>query len=221
MAITIDVKKAIYHENDLLADEIRKDLASRGIFMINILGGAGAGKTTTLLNLIPRIPEKSYVIEGDLESDIDTATLKKMGVTAYQINTHGECHLNAPIMKSALPNIDFSKKGILFVENIGNLVCPAEFVIGEEIKLLIVSVPEGSDKPYKYPLPFSLAGAIILTKADLLPYIPFDMDFFMKGIRALNPHAPVFKVSAVTKEGFDEAARWIHTVSTREENRTH
>jgi hydrogenase nickel incorporation protein HypB len=210
MTRTISIKEAIYEENDAKAKEIRDSLAAKGIFTINILGGAGAGKTTTLINIIKRLEGiKPYVIEGDIESDIDTQTLRKFGVDAFQINTGGNCHLNAPMMEAILPQIDLSTKGILFIENIGNLVCPAEFVIGEDLKILVCSVPEGSDKPYKYPTAFRKAAAIILTKKDLLPYIPFDLEYFEKGVRALNPDAPIFIVSGMNGEGFDKAAEWI------------
>jgi hydrogenase nickel incorporation protein HypB len=210
MTRTISIKEAIYEENDAKAKEIRDSLAAKGIFTINILGGAGAGKTTTLINIIKRLEGiKPYVIEGDIESDIDTQTLRAFGVDAFQINTGGNCHLNAPMMEAILPQIDLSTKGILFIENIGNLVCPAEFVIGEDLKILVCSVPEGSDKPYKYPTAFQKAAAIILTKKDLLPYIPFDLEYFEKGVRALNPDAPIFIVSGMNGEGFDKAAEWI------------
>jgi hydrogenase nickel incorporation protein HypB len=209
MTRTLDIKQAVYLENDELARKIRNDLSARGIYTVNILGGAGAGKTSTLINIIKRISVKSYVIEGDIESDIDTKTLRMMGVEAFQINTGGNCHLNAPMIEAILPKMNLDRKGFLFIENIGNLVCPAEFVIGEDIKILICSVPEGSDKPYKYPAAFQKAGAVILNKMDLLPHIPFDMEFFDKGVRALTD-APVFRVSCATGEGFDELTNWIN-----------
>jgi hydrogenase nickel incorporation protein HypB len=149
------------------------------------------------------------VIEGDIESDIDTQKLRSLGVEAYQINTGGDCHLNAPMMRAILPKLDLSGGGALFIENIGNLVCPAEFVIGEDIKLLVCSVPEGADKPYKYPTVFVRASAVLLNKMDLLPYVPFDLDYFEAGLRALNPDAPLFKVSSLKNEGFAEPAAWI------------
>ena len=212
MKRTIDIKQAIYSENDIHAETIRKGLAEKGIFTVNILGGAGAGKTSTLINLIKRIQKKSYVIEGDIESDIDTRTLRGLEVDAFQINTNGNCHLNAPMIESILPQMSFPEKGVLFIENIGNLVCPAEFVIGEDVKFLICSIPEGSDKPYKYPVAFQKAGAIIVTKKDLLPYIPFDIEFFEKGVRALNKDAPIFYTSSVTGQGFDELSSWLDSL---------
>ena len=179
MSTKLTIQQAVYSENDARAQKIHTRLSGMGIFTINILGGAGAGKTSALIQILTRIPDiKSYVIEGDIQSDIDTKILRGLGVDAYQINTGGDCHLNAPMMEGILPRMSLNYKGILFVENIGNLVCPAEFVIGEDIKILICSVPEGSDKPYKYPTAFQKASAIILTKCDLEPYISFDYPFF-------------------------------------------
>ena len=179
MPKTIEIKQAVYSENDAHAGKIRERLSSLGIFTVNVLGGAGAGKTTTLTQIIRRLEGiHVYVIEGDIQSDIDTQTLRSLGVDAYQINTGGDCHLNAPMMDGMLSRMDLCRKGILFVENIGNLVCPAEFVIGEDIKMLVCSCPEGSDKPYKYPSAFQKASAVILTKSDLEPYTSFDYSFF-------------------------------------------
>ena len=179
------------------------------------MGAPGAGKTTSLENLIRALPVKSYVIEGDIESDIDTERLKKQGISATQINTFGACHLDAPLMHNAVHNMKMDEGGILFIENVGNLVCPAEFSIGEHIKMLIVSVTDGSDKPYKYPLAFEKADMILLNKVDLLPYLDFDEAFFMEGVRHLNKDAPVFKVCGKTGEGYDAAAEWLIKISKK------
>jgi hydrogenase nickel incorporation protein HypB len=214
MSKIIDIKQAVYSENDAHAAKIHTRLSDLGIFTVNILGGAGAGKTTSLISIIKNLSGiKPYVIEGDIESDIDTQTLRDLGVEAYQINTGGDCHLNAPMMEAILDRMQLKTKGILFVENIGNLVCPAEFVIGEDIKLLICSYPEGSDKPYKYPTAFQKASAIILTKSDLAPYINFDFGFFEKGVRALNPDVPIFRTSGTTGEGFDCVSAWLQNAA--------
>jgi hydrogenase nickel incorporation protein HypB len=132
-----------------------------------------------------------------------------MGVEAIQINTHGACHLDSPMLNDALEKLSFKEGGILFIENVGNLVCPAEFVIGEHVKMLICSVTEGSDKPYKYPLAFEKADIIILNKCDLKPYLDFNSDFFYTGVRNLNKNAPVFEVSGKTGEGFEDVAKWL------------
>ncbi len=206
----IDLMANIHDENNHIAAHVNEDLTEQGVYVINVMGAPGVGKTTTLKNIIENLKGmKPYVIEGDIESDIDTKNLRAIGIDTYQINTFGACHLDAPLIHNMVRNMKFDEKGILFIENIGNLVCPAEFSIGEHSKLLISSVTEGSDKPYKYPLAFEKASIILLNKIDLIPYLDFDEDFFMKGVRALNPNVPVFKVSGKTGEGFAEAAAWI------------
>ena len=209
----IEVLEDIYAENDRISSIINKEFDNKGIFGVNVLGSPGSGKTTTLIQLIKRMPDvKCYVVEGDIESDIDTVALRKLGVDATQINTGGACHLDAVMIQNSVDHFELKNDGILFIENIGNLVCTAEFNIGEHIKMIIASVAEGSDKPYKYPLIFENADVILLNKVDLMTYIDFDEGFFLKGIRALNPNAPVFNVSGKTGEGFDEAAKWLETI---------
>lgn len=206
----VEVMENIYSENDRISDSIQKKLSDRGIYSINVLGAPGTGKTSCLINIIKGLTGiKSYVIEGDIESDIDTIKLSELGIETVQINTGGACHLDGILIENTLEKLDLSQKGILYIENIGNLVCPAEFNIGENIKLLISAVTEGSDKPYKYPLAFEKSSIILLNKTDLMPYIDFDLDYFEKGIRALNPEAPIFKVSSKTGEGFKEVCEWI------------
>ena len=205
----IEVMQSVYDKNDEVASQINASLTKSGIYAINDMGAPGAGKTTSLINIIKRLEKVTpYVIEGDIEADFDTKTLQALGVNAIQINTGGACHLDSPLIGNAVDELKLSN-GVLFIENIGNLVCPAEFMIGEHAKMLISTVTEGSDKPYKYPLAFEKADIIILNKCDLLPYIDFDEDFFMKGVRAQNKTAPVIKVSGKTGEGFEEVAAWI------------
>ena len=220
---TIDVKEHIHGENDRIADHVNHDLTHRGVFAVNEMGAPGIGKTTVLLRLIERLKDfRPFVIEGDIESDLDTQLLRERGIPAYQINTFGACHLDAPLIHNAVQNIDFgaginsgagTPRAILFIENVGNLVCPAEFKIGEHMKLLVCSVTEGSDKPYKYPLAFREADLVLLNKIDLCPYLDFDEDFFMRGFRALNKTAPLIKVSGKSGEGFDEAAKAIERMA--------
>ncbi|MEA4922525.1 MAG: hydrogenase nickel incorporation protein HypB [Eubacteriaceae bacterium] len=206
----VDVMEGIMDENDHIAEHVSEHMAAHGILVVNEMGAPGVGKTTTLKNIFKRLDGvKPYVIEGDIESDLDTQDLKEMGIDTHQINTFGSCHLDAPMIDHMVDHMEFDGKGILFIENIGNLVCPAEFSIGEHVKMLISTVTEGSDKPYKYPLAFEKADIIILNKTDLIPYLDFDEDFFMKGVRALNSDVPVFKVSGKTGEGFDEVADWL------------
>lgn len=206
----IDIMEGILDENDHIAQHIKEHLGSHGILVVNQMGAPGVGKTTTLKNIISRLKGlKPYVIEGDIESDIDTVDLRNLGIDAYQINTFGACHLDAPMIDHMVDHMAFDAPGILFIENVGNLVCPAEFAIGEHVKMLISTVTEGSDKPYKYPLAFEKADIIILNKTDLIPYLNFDEEFFMRGIRALNPSVPVFKVSGTTGEGFEAVVAWL------------
>ena len=205
----IEIMQSVYDKNDQVASQINASLTNKGIYAINVMGAPGAGKTTSLIQMIKRLTDvTSYVIEGDIEADFDTKTLQSLGVKAIQINTGGACHLDSPLIGEAVDELNISD-GVLFIENIGNLVCPAEFMIGEHAKMLISTVTEGSDKPYKYPLAFEKADLILLNKCDLLPYIDFDEDFFMKGVRALNQTAPVIKVSGKTEEGYEKVVEWI------------
>ena len=210
----INVMENVMDENDHIAEHIKEHMTAHGILVVNEMGAPGVGKTTTLKNIIKNLKTtKPFVVEGDIESDIDTQHLNSLGISAYQINTFGACHLDAPMIDHQIDKIDFDledkQRGMLFIENIGNLVCPAEFSIGEHVLMLVSTVTEGSDKPYKYPLAFEKADIIILNKMDLIPYLDFDEEFFMKGVRALNKTAPVFKVSGKTGEGYAEVAAWL------------
>jgi hydrogenase nickel incorporation protein HypB len=207
----IEIMESVYDKNDAVAAHINSQLTKSGIYAINVMGAPGAGKTTSLIQIVKRLKEVTpYVIEGDIEADFDTKTLQALGVKAFQINTGGACHLDSPLIGDAVEKMQIGK-GVLFIENIGNLVCPAEFMIGEHAKMLISTVTEGSDKPYKYPLAFEKADIIVLNKCDLLPYLDFDEEFFMKGVRALNPDVPVFKVSSRQNAGFEEVIAWVKT----------
>lgn len=205
----IDVMEGVLDENDHIAEHVNHHMTHHGVLVVNEMGAPGVGKTTTIKNIIKHLEVKPYVIEGDIESDIDTIALNELGVETHQINTHGACHLDAPLIEHATEHIAFNEPGVLFIENIGNLVCPAEFTIGEHVMMLVSTVTEGSDKPYKYPLAFEKADIILLNKVDLIPYLDFDEEFYMKGIRALNKDVPVFKVSGKTGEGFKEVAQWL------------
>ncbi|MDD3141354.1 MAG: hydrogenase nickel incorporation protein HypB [Lachnospiraceae bacterium] len=206
----IKIMQSVYDKNDEVAAAINASLTQKGIYAINVMGAPGAGKTSTLIQIIKRLNKEitPFVIEGDIEADIDTKVLLSLGVRTIQINTGGACHLDSPLIGKAVEELQV-EPGVLFIENIGNLVCPAEFQIGEHAKMLISTVTEGSDKPYKYPLAFEKADVIVLNKCDLLPYLEFDEAYFMKGVRALNQKAPVFKVSCKNEEGFEEIILWI------------
>lgn len=209
MTKKIEVIENILDENDRIAAETQKKLDARGVFCINVMGAPGVGKTSVMKRIAERAAFKPTVIEGDIESDLDTAALNALGITTVQINTHGACHLDAPSIQTALQDVEGLQDGVLFIENIGNLVCPAEFNIGEHAKMLIVSTTDGSDKPYKYPLAFEKADLIVLNKNDLTPYLDFDYDFFLKGVLLQNKGATVIRVSAKTGEGFDDVVAWI------------
>lgn len=209
MTKKIEVVENILDENDRIAESTKAALSSNGIFCINVMGAPGVGKTSTIKKIAERAEFTPYVIEGDIESELDTVTLNELGIKTVQINTHGSCHLDAPSIQSAVSEVKDLRDGVLFIENIGNLVCPAEFNIGEHAKMLIVSTTDGSDKPYKYPLAFEKADLIVLNKNDLMPYLDFDYDFFMKGVMAQNKNATVIRVSATTGDGFDEVVKWI------------
>ena len=204
----IEIMKSVYSKNEEVARKVNDDMTARGVFVINVMGAPGVGKTSALIRLIPKLRRPSAVIEGDIESDIDTKKLSSLGIQTTQINTGGACHLDSPLIEAAARKLKLNT-GFLFIENIGNLVCPAEFLIGEHIKLLISSVTEGSDKPYKYPLAFEKADIILINKYDLLEHVDFDGDYFETGVRKLNLKAPIFKVSAKEDGGFNEVAEWI------------
>jgi hydrogenase nickel incorporation protein HypB len=206
----IELKRAIYEENDALAREIHESLRARGVFAVNILGSPGAGKTSLIAALAAALaPDRLAVIEGDVASDIDTVALRKLGIDAYQIETGGDCHLNAPMIRSILAEMEIADDSWLFIENIGNLICPAEFVIGEDLKITVASAAEGSDKPYKYPAVFARSAAIVLTKGDLAAAVGFDEAYFRAGLASVAPNAPVFPLNGRTREGAGELAAWL------------
>lgn len=212
MGISVELKRAIYAENDARAAAINASLRGRGVFTVNVLGGPGAGKTSLISRLAERLTaagERLSVIEGDIASDLDTRTLRGLGVEAYQIETGGDCHLNAPMIEAILGRMEVRDGSWLLIENIGNLVCPAEFVIGEDIKLVVASAAEGSDKPYKYPLAFSRSAACVLSKIDLAEAVGFDEAFFRAGLAGSAPNLPLFPVNGKTGQGVDGLLAWL------------
>ena len=211
----IKVFRDIMGANSQLAEENRKLFKDGKITAVNVMASPGAGKTSIILKVIDALKgEKGVgVIEGDIASSIDAEKIEKLGIPVVQINTGGGCHLDANMIKVVMEDFKLKDGSILFIENVGNLVCPSAFDLGETLKLVIASVPEGHDKPYKYTSMFEAADVIILNKVDLAPYIDFDMDSFYKGVRALNEKAPVFEVSCKTGEGFDEFLKWLKNVS--------
>ena len=198
--------KNISANNDLFAEKNRKYCNEHNIKLINIMASPGAGKTSTIKKILEQInvPKDSIgIIEGDIASAIDAEDLEELGYNTIQINTGGGCHLSAHSIGEALQSLQIDC-GVVFIENVGNLICPSAFDLGENLKLLIASVPEGSDKPFKYISMFEYVDIIVLNKWDLAPYIDFDYEEFEKGVRAVNDKAPIIKLSCKTCEGIDE-----------------
>ena len=207
----IKVLKNILGANDQIAAKNRELMASHKVFAVNVMASPGAGKTSVVLQTIKALKSevKIGVIEGDIASSIDAETVAKEGVPVVQINTGGECHLEAFQIQNALNNMPLADIDLLLIENVGNLVCPAEFSIGEDLKVLIASVPEGDDKPFKYPLMFNTVDVIVLNKIDLLPYVKFDVKGFTKTVKNINANVEIFKVSCTTGEGVQAWAKWL------------
>lgn len=207
----IKVLKNILDANDQMALQNRKLLASKKIMMINVWASPGAGKTTTMLRTAEALKEKARmaVIEGDVASSIDTVKLTESGVTAIQINTDGGCHLDAGMVNMALQNLPLDELDVIFIENVGNLICPGEFDLGEYKRIIISSTPEGEDKPHKYPLMFTIADACIVNKIDLIPYVNFDIDNFTRTVRGMNGSIQIFKISSINGNGVDKWADWV------------
>jgi hydrogenase nickel incorporation protein HypB len=179
--------------------------------MINVWASPGAGKTTTMLRTAEALKEKARmaVIEGDVASSIDTVKLTESGVTAIQINTDGGCHLDAGMVNMALQNLPLDELDVIFIENVGNLICPGEFDLGEYKRIIISSTPEGEDKPHKYPLMFTIADACIVNKIDLIPYVNFDIDNFTRTVKGMNGSIEIFTISSINGNGVDKWADWV------------
>ena len=195
--------------NDHLAHHVEEFLAEKHVYGVNVMGAPGVGKTTVLENIIRNLSCATYVVEGDIESDIDTRRLQQQNIRAVQINTFGACHLDAPLMHEAMHKMEFPEPGLLFIENVGNLVCPAEFNIGEDLRVAILSVPEGDDKVAKYPLMFETTDALIMNKYDMKPYFDFDDRRAERDALDANPDLAVFRVSARTGEGAERFLAWL------------
>lgn len=211
----ISAMESVYARNEQLAKALNEKLTAGGTFAANVMGAPGAGKTSVLTGLIGHLgADRCFVIEGDIESDIDARAMRSLGVETHQINTGGACHLDSPAIAEVVEKLDI-RKPYLFIENIGNLVCPAEFMIGEHVKILVCSVTEGSDKPYKYPLAFEKADILVVNKIDLVPYVSFDEDYFTRGVRALNRSLEIFRVSCTGGEGLEELAKCVERSAKR------
>ena len=211
MAEKIPVVENIMSANDRLALENRNTLDAHSIFAINMMASPGAGKTSLIEQTVPALAAKYRVavVDGDLASNIDADRAAAAGAMAVQINTGGGCHLDAVMLKNALEQLDLDKVDILIVENVGNLVCPAGFQLGTHKSVLVASVPEGDDKPYKYPTMYRGVDTLVVNKIDLLPYIKFNMEYFEDGVKLLNPDVVSFPISCVTEEGVADWLAWI------------
>lgn len=205
----IEIVKNILDANDQVAVLNREFFDSLKVFTINIMSSPGAGKTSLILETVSRLESPSAVIEGDVASSIDSERMAEFGIPVVQINTGGNCHLDAPMIREAIKKLSLNGVRYLFIENVGNLICPASFDLGEHIRVAIASVPEGDDKPYKYPGLFSKVEAVILNKIDLMPYVNFDFERFKKGIIAINRNTKIFLLSCKTKEGIEVWVDWL------------
>ena len=207
----IKVGEDILGANEVKALANKKLLDKNGVFTINIMSSPGAGKTSTILSTINRLKDKVKiaVIEGDVASSVDAEKVSKMGIPVVQINTAGGCHHDANMVESALHSLPLEYTDLLFIENVGNLICPNAFSLGEDRRIMISSLPEGDDKPYKYPTMYQDVDLLLINKIDLLPYIPFRMDYFTRGVEILNPCLRTFPISCTTGEGFPAWFQWI------------
>lgn len=209
----IDVKRSIFEDNDKDADLLRQELKNEGTFLLNVMSSPGSGKTTTLIQTINRIKDRYNigVMEADIDSDVDALTVSShTGVKTIQIHTGGMCHLDADMTRQGIRELGTQEIDIAILENVGNLVCPAEFDTGAVKNVMILSVPEGHDKPLKYPLIFTVCDALIINKIDVLPYFDFDMDKVREYALARNPQLEIFPISAKTGEGIDEWCEWLN-----------
>ena len=211
----IQVKESILEDNDADADKLRGELLDEKTFYLNIMSSPGSGKTSSILQLIRRLKDdfRIGVLEADIDGDVDTRTMLNAGVASVQIHTGGMCHLDADMSRQSLKEIGSKDLDLVILENVGNLVCPAEFDTGAVKDLVILSVPEGDDKPLKYPLMFTKADVVLVNKIDALEAFDFDLEKFTENVRMRNANADVIAVSAETGEGFDEAAAWIRNAA--------
>ena len=207
----IKVVKDILDANEQLAQRNRQLFDSNKVFAVNLMSSPGAGKTSLILQTIKRLKGKTRlgVIEGDISSSLDAELIARESVPVVQINTGGECHLDANMTSSALGSLPLKDIELLLIENVGNLVCPAEFALGEHRKVLISSIPEGDDKPFKYPLMFHQADAVLINKIDLLPYLKFDTQAFSQTIKGINQKVEVFPISCTTGQGIEQWVSWL------------
>lgn len=207
----LEVKQSIFAGNEKRADEVRKELKEKKVFLLNLMSSPGSGKTTTLMRTIEQLKEEFSigVMEADIDSDVDAQTISGLGVKTIQLHTGGMCHLDADMTAQGLAGLETADVDLAILENVGNLVCPAEFDTGAVKNAMILSVPEGDDKPLKYPLMFSICDVVLINKIDVLPYFDFDMEACKKNILMRNPNARIIPISARTGEGIDLWTDWL------------
>lgn len=207
----IDVKRSIFDSNDRRAEELRSELKEKGVFLLNLMSSPGSGKTTTLVQTVSALKEQLHmaVMEADIDSSVDAKTIESLGIPVIQLHTGGMCHLDADMTRQGLEALGTDNVDLAVLENVGNLVCPAEFDTGAVKNVMILSVPEGDDKPLKYPLMFSVCDVVLINKIDVMPYFDFDMERCCENIRMRNPHAEIIPISARTGEGIDRWAGWL------------
>ncbi len=213
----IKILKNILEANDAIAAENVELFKSKDVVVFNVMSSPGAGKTSLTLETIDEAKQAGIsmaVIEGDIASKIDAERIKEKGITAVQINTGGACHLDANMIRRALKHVDLDNISLLLIENVGNLVCPAEFQLGESYRIMLFSVVEGDDKPHKYPLMFTEADVLLINKVDLLESTNFNMEEFKKTVRAMNPDIEMFEISCTTRQGIDSWASWFKSKLT-------
>ena len=210
----IEIKKSVFEDNDRDADALRKELKKKGVFLLNLMSAPGSGKTTTLIQTLNRIKDKVRVavMEADIDSDVDAVKIvEATGVPSIQLHTGGMCHLDAEMTRQGLDNVALKDVDLVVLENVGNLVCPAEFDTGAVRNAMILSVPEGDDKPLKYPLMFTVCDLVLINKTDVMPYFDFDLERCKSYIHQRNPKAQVIPICAKTGEGVDAFVQWLLT----------
>ena len=207
----LEIKQSVYADNDRQAQLLRQELKEKGVFLLNLMSSPGSGKTTTLMRTIEALKDtlKIGVMEADIDSDVDARTISQSGASVIQLHTGGMCHLDAEMTRQGLKGLDTRDVELAILENVGNLVCPAEFDTGATKNVMILSVPEGDDKPLKYPLMFSICDVVLINKTDVLPYFDFDMDRCRKYIHRRNPEAKVIPICAKTGEGISQWTDWL------------
>lgn len=207
----LEIKQGVFADNDRQAEDLRKELKEKGVFLLNLMSAPGAGKTTTLMRTIEALKDtlKIGVMEADIDSDVDAKTISESGAKVIQLHTGGMCHLDAQMTRQGLEGLDTGDVELAILENVGNLVCPAEFDTGASKNAMLLSVPEGDDKPLKYPLMFSVCDVVLINKIDVLPYFDFDMEKCREYIRMRNPDARIIPVCAKTGEGIEEWTEWL------------